>query len=222
MLQVHVRDALSITKVQRFAFALIEHSGNNFVTRVLKEVSDLIFVGAEPMFTGDFSNRPSMSVTDLKKFLEVLCSLRSPLHRQKIDDLNKQERLTATRFAHRLDELPQARNKPVVTDPQQRSARNITHARRFDHQHRRAAFREPLVPIEILLRDKAVFSGAPGHHRGHPGAAERFASTDSNWRVKKRSRGFFGGWPVGFFDPVADWVRKLPHVRASTVPRYAD
>ncbi len=94
------------------------------------------------------------------------------------------------------------------------TARNVPHASRLNHQHRRPPSSKASIPIEVLLRDEPVFSCAPGHHRRHPGAASRLESSDLNTLIKKGSRGFFGCRPVSFFYPMADWVRKLPHVRA--------
>src|SRR6185503_4222689 len=119
-------------------------------------------------FTGNFRNRTSMLFTDLKKSLEVLPTFRSSLHRQKIDDLNEQQRLSATRLTHHLHQLLQSWYEPIIPDPQQRPTRNITYTRRLDHQHRRTSLSKPAIPIEVLLRDKPVLSRAPRHHRGHP------------------------------------------------------
>src|SRR5688572_4901033 len=163
-----------------------------------------------------------MPIVNLKKSLEVFRAFRPSLHRQKIDDLNKQQRLAATRFLHHIHQLLQPRDKPVIAYTQKRTARNITHASRLDDEHCRPPFSKARVPIEVLLRDKPVFSRAPGHHRRHPRAASRLESSDFYRCVKKGSRSLFGSWPLSFFDSMSDWVRKLPHVRAITVARSTD
>src|SRR6185503_21039293 len=156
-----------------------------------------------------------MSIADLKKSLKVLRSFRPSLHRQKIDDLNEQQRLAATCLLHDVHELPQTRNETIVANTQQRSTRNVAHSSRLDHQHRRSPLREPSIPIEILLSDKPIFSRAPRHHRRNPRPAACLESSDFYGSVEKRYSGVFGGWPVSFFDSMTDWVRKLPHVRAA-------
>ena|SRR5436190_2815731 len=106
-----------------------------------------------------------------KESLKVLMRLRATLDRQEIDNLNEQFRLALTCFTHRLHQLPEARKESIVTDPQQRSARNITNAGSFDDQRPRPSFGKTAVPIEIVLSDEAFFSCAPRNHRRDPGAA---------------------------------------------------
>src|SRR6185503_17590320 len=105
-----------------------------------------------------------MMIVYAQKPLKEFFLLRPSLHREKVDDLNEQSRLTTTRFPHSLDQLAQPRDKPIVTDTQQRTTRNIAHARGFDDEHARTSISKPPIPIEILLRDKAVLGRAPGHH----------------------------------------------------------
>src|SRR5688500_4150386 len=131
-----------------------------------------------------------MAITDLKKPLKVLRPFRPPLHRQKIDDLNEQPRLAAARFTHDVDQLSQSRYESIVADAQQRTARNVAHSRRLDHQHRRTSLSKARVPIEVLLRDKPVLGRAPRHHRRHPRAARRLMPSDFYGTVEKGSSCF--------------------------------
>src|SRR5215213_3261144 len=105
-----------------------------------------------------------MIIIHSQKTLQVLRLLRSSLHGKKIDDLNKQKRLAFAGFTHRIDELAQSRNKPIVTYPQQWTTRNITHASGFPDEHPRMSFTKTTIPVEVLLSHKAVFSRTPWDH----------------------------------------------------------
>src|SRR2546421_12915250 len=102
-------------------------------------------------------------VGSLEEPLKIFCSIRTALDRQKIDDLNKELRLTVAGFAHGVGQLFQSREKSIVTDAQQGPARNIANAGGFKDQRRGPAFGKPLIPIKIILRDKSSFSRAPGY-----------------------------------------------------------
>src|ERR1043165_8664606 len=156
-----------------------------------------------------------MRVVNLQKPLQILRLLRSPLHRKEIDDLNKQQRFTAARFLHRVDQLPQPRNEPIVADPQQWTTRNVAHARRFNDEHARTSFSKAAIPIEVLLRHKAVFGRTPRHHRGHPRAAPRFERTDLHRTKQSRTCRFVSRRPRRFFYLVSDWTCELPHLSHS-------
>src|SRR5687767_1109406 len=66
MLQVHVRDALAITKVECLTLVLVQHSRDQVFRSVLKEVSELMFICCQPMFlTSGSYQRLSMSIMDL-------------------------------------------------------------------------------------------------------------------------------------------------------------
>jgi len=152
-----------------------------------------------------------MVLVNLQKTLEIFFLLGSTLHREKIDDLNEQQRLPLTRFPHSLDQLAQPIYKPIVTNAKQRSTRNVAHASRLDHEHTRTAFREPSIPVEILLSDKSILRGAPRHHRRHPRAAPSFETTDGNRTIKSRPGCFFRRRPASLEYLVFDWVSELPH-----------
>src|SRR5690242_300571 len=127
---------------------------------------------------------------DLQEALKVLRLLRTPLHCEKIDDLDKQQRLAAARFFHRLDQLAQTGNESIIADAEQWTTRNVAYARRFDHQHTRPTFSKALVPVEVLLRHESIFSRTPWHHRRHPRATERFEPADFNRTEQARTRSF--------------------------------
>src|ERR1051325_9772835 len=92
-----------------------------------------------------------MLIIHLQKALEVFRTLRTSLDREKVDDLNEQQRLPITRFTHRLDEFAQPRNKTIVADPKQWTTRNIAHASRLDDQHTRPAFGKTSMPVEVFF-----------------------------------------------------------------------
>src|SRR5215213_186328 len=121
-----------------------------------------------------------MSIIHLKKSLKILRTFRTSLHRKKVDDLNKQQRLSFTRFTHSLNKFAQSGNKSIVTDTKQWTTRNVAYASRFNYQHTRTPFSKTSIPIEILLRYKAIFSRAPGHHCRHPRTAPCFELPYSN------------------------------------------
>ena len=75
--------------------------------------------------------------------------------------------------------------KSIVTDAQQGPARNIANTSRFNHQRGRSSFGKPLIPIEIILRNKSIFGRAPGNHRRHPGATGERDWTNLDWLEEK-------------------------------------
>src|SRR4030095_8725477 len=111
-------------------------------------------------------SKPTINV---KKSIEVFVSFRPSFDCQEIDDLNKQQSLAIACFVNYVDKLSQARNETIVTNPQQRSAWNVANTGRLNHQHARFTFGKAAIPIEVLLRYKAVIGRAPGHHCRHPG-----------------------------------------------------
>src|ERR1051326_2011347 len=96
-----------------------------------------------------------MSIIHFQEALKIFRTLRTTLHRKKIDDLNEQHRLPLATLTHTRDGLRQSGDKSIVADSKQRPTRNITHACCFDDQHTRPPLREPAVPVEILLRHKS-------------------------------------------------------------------
>src|SRR5215207_2210564 len=112
-----------------------------------------------------------MIFIDRQKTLQVLRLLRSPLHRKKIDDLNKQKRLAFAGVTHRINELAQSGNKPIIANPQQWTTRNITHACRFHDENTRTPFSKTTIPVEVLLSHKAILSRTPGDHGRNPRSA---------------------------------------------------
>ena len=105
----------------------------------------------------------------------------------------------------RADQLGQARDEAVVTDAEQRSARDVADAGGLDHERAGLPPGEALVPGEHLRRDQPIVGGAPGHHRRHPGAlrqvqaagAERAEPTAKPRRLVRRGR---AGRRDGMFD----------------------
>src|SRR5215213_11064254 len=163
-----------------------------------------------------------MMIVNSQKTLKILRLLRPSLHCKKVDDLNKQKRLTTARFAHSVNKLAQPRNETIITDPKQWSTRNIAHARRFDHEHSRTSFSKSSIPIKILLRDKAVLGCTPRHHRRYPRPAARLEIADSNRTEQSRTRGFPGGGPARLEYLMTNWIREFPHVPLHRLPDYRD
>src|ERR1043165_3994038 len=158
-----------------------------------------------------------MSIIHFQEALKIFRTLRTTLHRKKIDDLNEQQRLPLASLTDNLGEFAQSGDKTIVADSKQRTTRNITHACRFDDQHTRPPLREPAVPVEILLRHKSIFRRAPGHHRRHPRAAARLEFADGNRAEEPRARRFFSRGPARLKYLVPDWIRKFPHVLVTQI-----
>jgi hypothetical protein len=93
-----------------------------------------------------------MLVRDLQILLKILFRRRPPVNAQKVNDLNKEPCLAAGCFAHRIDQLLQARHEPVVTDAQQRPTGNVANAGRLDDDRPRFSLGIAAVPVEQLLR----------------------------------------------------------------------
>src|SRR6185369_2724938 len=153
-----------------------------------------------------------MPIVNLQKTLKVFHALGPSLHRQKIDDLDKQQRLPVTRFTYSFDQFAQSRNKSIVANTKQWTTRNVAHACRLDDEHAGPPFSKASIPIEVLLRYKTIFSRAPRHHRRHPRAATRFEFADCDRAEESRASGLFRRGPARFQYLVANWIRKFPHV----------
>src|SRR6185503_17672244 len=110
-----------------------------------------------------------MFLVDLKESFEKLVHWRPAFHREKVDDLNEQARMTFAFTANRLDQFTQARNKAIVPDSKERPACDVADAGRFDDDRPRPPRREAPVPLDYVWSDKSVFGGSPRNHRRHPG-----------------------------------------------------
>src|SRR5258706_10329697 len=111
-----------------------------------------------------------MTPGNRQKTPEKFVRLRAPPNRQKIDDLDEESRLAAAGASHASNQLGEPGQEAIVTDSQERSARNVSNPGGFDHQRARAAARETLVPIEHVFGHEALFGRAPRHHRRNPGS----------------------------------------------------
>src|SRR5258707_7094035 len=109
-----------------------------------------------------------MVTRDLQEPLKIFRLVRTTLDGQEIDELNEELRLTVAGLADRIDQLFQSRQKSIVTDAQQRAARNVANAGSFNHQRRQSSPGKPSIPIKIVLGNKSIVSRAPWHHRRHP------------------------------------------------------
>src|SRR5438270_13882645 len=109
-------------------------------------------------------------VGNVEEALKIFPPVGTTLDRQEIDDLNEELRLTVTSFAHRVDELLQSREKSIMTDAQQRPARNVANAGRFEYQCCGPAFRKSPIPIQIVVGDESILRRGPRRRRRYAGA----------------------------------------------------
>src|SRR6185437_11039198 len=154
----------------------------------------------------------TMLIVNRQKSLKVFLLLRTSLHGEKVDDLNKQSRVAATRLTNSLDQLAQTGDESIVPDAQQRTTRNITHARRLDDEHTRTSFSKSSIPIKVLLRDKAILCRAPRHHRRHPRPVARLDFSDSNRTEQSRTRRFLSVGPARLEYFVSNRICEFPHL----------
>jgi hypothetical protein len=99
-----------------------------------------------------------------------------------------------------------------VPDPQERPARNITHARRFDDNRARSSFGESPVPIKIVAGHETVVGCPPGNHRRNPRPALKRETADLDRLEEKRLRRFFYSRPSCLWNCVSNWVLEAPHI----------
>ncbi len=108
----------------------------------------------------------AMMIGDLQEALKVLVRLGPVPDRQEVDDLDEQPRVAAALSAHGAYDLLQPRQEAVVTDPQQRHARDVADGR-FHHDRTRPPTRETPIPLDQVGRDHTFLRCAPRHHRRH-------------------------------------------------------
>src|SRR5205085_128467 len=163
-----------------------------------KKFADGLLIDSCPMRVAR-QLRQSFAVTagDFQKPLKVFRPFRPPLYGQEVDDLNEKFSVSLARVANGFDKLLQTRQESIVTDPKQRTAGNIANAGSFDDERRRLSFSKSSIPIEIVLRDKAVCGRAPRHHRRHPTAAGKIQIAKINWLKRRDGVGFFSGGQPG-------------------------
>src|SRR5215470_6074388 len=111
----------------------------------------------------------SMPCGDCEEFAEESRRDGAAADCEEIDQLDEQASFAAARFAHYTDELPQSRQKSIMSGTQQWAARHVSDTRRLDDDCARPAAREALVPFQHFGRDETFFTGPPWHHGGHPG-----------------------------------------------------
>src|SRR5262245_41108046 len=164
MLQVHVGYALAIAELQRLELAATEDAQEFVFAQAAQAGADLGFRHLR------IAERLAVTIGDFKKAREKLLRIGAATDRQKIDQLNKEPRVSAARFANRADQAAQPGQEPVVSDAEQRSAWNIANAGRLDHNRTRLAARKALVPFQHVVGDVALVGRPPRHHRWDPGA----------------------------------------------------
>ena len=160
--QFDVRDALPITLHEGFVLT----GGKRLSPAGLPEFKQ----ACAHRCLAVLSDRAPVSVGHPQEALEKLRGLGAAPDRQKIDDLDEQPRPAAARTSYGVNEPFQPADIAVVTDAQQRAARDVSDASRLDDDCSRSTARQPLIPSDDGIGDKAVFRRAPGHHRRNPGA----------------------------------------------------
>ena len=207
MRQFHVRHALAVTLNEGFVLA----RGKRLFPTGLSERKQ---ARAHLRFRSAFlSDRAPVCVSHLEEAVKKFRGLGAAPDGQEIDDLDEQPRLAAARPPHGLDETAQAFDIAVVADAQQRSARHVANAGRFDDDRARPTARQPLIPGDDGVGDKAGISRAPRHHRGNPGALGEAEPALLERREQARAFGFLARRNSAGLGGVADALGRTPHGR---------
>ena len=152
-----------------------------------------------------------MPVGDHEKALDEFHRVGPATDRQKVDQLDEYLGLAAACFAHRVGHALQAGNEAVIADAKQRAARHVADSGGFDHDRARAAGCKARVPLDVVLGDKALVGGAPGHHRRNPGALGKRDRADLHRAEQARFRGDVGAGPGAGFGKPFDTLGRTPH-----------
>jgi hypothetical protein len=213
--QLDVGHALAIAVAQRLELAGFEDARELFVGELREMPAHERFgpaLRAEPL---------AVPWLDLQKPREELLRLGTAADRKEVDDLDEEPRVAFARPAHRLRELLQTGNEAIVSDAQQRSARDVAYSGGLDDDRARPAPREALVPLEVVVGDEPVLRRAPRHHGRHPGSAlepERadLHRAEERGRLRLRARG-----PTARRGLPSDAFRWAPHGGPSVPVRRA-
>ena len=118
---------------------------------------------------------------------------------------------SAARLSHGVNEPLQPLDITVVADAQQRPAWDVANAGRLHDDRAWPTARQPLIPGDDGIGDKAVIRRAPGHHRRNPSALREAEPTFLERREQTRALGLLTrGNPAGF-GSVADALGGTPH-----------
>src|ERR1043166_7500187 len=99
-----IGNTLTISKSQRFDLSFTQNLIDDVIGSILKELSHLNVRSSLPLrITAHVTQRSSMRVIDFQKTIEVFVFLGSSLNGKEIDDLNKQQRFSITRFFNNLN-----------------------------------------------------------------------------------------------------------------------
>ena len=126
-----------------------------------------------------------MPVGDGEKPLEEFSRFRLRPGRE-VDELHEQPGAAAAGAPHAFDEAPQAGQKTIVADAQQRPARHVANAGGLDHNGAGRAAREPFVPVDDVVGGVALFGRPPWNHGRHPGALLKLYRTNLDRRKQQR------------------------------------
>ena len=196
VLQVHVVHALASAVAQVVELARAQGLVELVIRTTQKAVAQFRLRGVFPFCVFEnFGQLLAMLWADLEKAPEKLLRRWPPLDRKKVDNLDEEPGLAFTRAADCLDKLAQSRNKAIVSDPEERPARDIADARRLDDDRTRLAAREPLVPIEDLSGDEAFLGRAPRHHGGNPRPVTELDRSDTDGAEERRTPRFVRARP---------------------------
>jgi len=152
-----------------------------------------------------------MRLSEAQEALEEFCRLRPASDGEKIDDLDEQPGAPVAGAFDGVDESPQPLDIAVMSDAQQRPARNVTHARRLDDDRAWATAREPLVPGDDRVGDEAVVGRAPRHHRRDPRSLLERQPSLAKRRKQARVRRLILGRNIALLGEVADALGRTPH-----------
>jgi hypothetical protein len=184
--QVEVSDALAVPVVEGFQLARGE---DGFDERSLRSGQARAHLGVRrggrvaPAVVAERLGEPAPEiVADLEIPREVGRRLRTPTHRDEVDDLDEEARVAFAPLPHGLDQAPESGDEAVAADAEEWAAGHVADAGGFDDQHAGLARGEAGIPLEHLGRDVTVLGRPPRDHRGHPRAVGGHAAgTEAHW-----------------------------------------
>ena len=184
--QVRVGDPLALAEPQALELPLVQEAGPLRLRQSRQRLADVVVRTRQ---------QRAVPVGESQVLPEVSLRLGPAADPEEVDDLDEQPGASAARLTDGAHQLGQAGNESVVTDPKQRSARNVPDAGRLDHECPRLPACEALVPREDLRCDQPVVGGPPRHHGGDPGALRQLEPAGAERAEPERPRRFLrGGW----------------------------
>ncbi len=203
---VHVPHALPMAEVEGLPLPRRQHPVEEGPRRRQQVLAHLGIRGREPSgLPGGLRESPAQVVRHGEVAPEIVLRGRPPADGEEVDDLDEEAGVPSALAAHRLHEVAQAREEPVVPDAQERPARDVADPGSFHDQCTGPALGEAAVPVHDLAGDDAVLRGAPGDHGGHPGPLlGRQGPADPDRGEPERRGRLLLGRPAGGGDRMAD------------------